>query len=71
MHPCGFADPCFQAATVSVRLAGIGDRHVCQAHYEWMVQQGMDLRVLDPHSPVPEWRKRSLARDFTGRVLTA
>ena len=62
MKPCGWANACPHEATVSVRLAGIGDRSLCQTHYDWAVANGMDLRVLDPNAFVPAWKKRSLAK---------
>lgn len=65
------AGGCPREATVSVRMAGIGDRSLCAAHLDWCRSMGMDLRVLEPNAYIPEWRQRGLARDFTGRVLTA
>lgn len=62
MKPCNMAGGCPHEATVSVRLAGIGDRSLCPAHYEWCVSVGMDLRVLDPNAFVPEWKRRGLAK---------
>ena len=70
MHVCGMAGAqCPREATLTVRIAGVGDRHLCAEHHEWMVSMGMDVRVLDPNAFVPAWRERSLARDTTGRVL--
>lgn len=70
MKPCGMAGvQCPREATVTVRIAGIGDRHLCAECWAWMQNHGMDARVLPAEAFVPEWRKRSLLRDFTNRVL--
>ena len=58
---------CPHESTRTVRVDSIGDRAMCQTHADWIVSQGMG-RVLEPVQRV-EWAKRSLARDFTGRVL--
>jgi hypothetical protein len=68
MKPCTFAGGCPREAVVSIRIATIGDRHVCQQHHDWMQQQGMDFRVLEPNAFIPEWRTRSLVRDLTPRT---
>lgn len=66
MKPCGMAGPqCPREATATVRIAGIGDRHLCAEHLAWMQAHAMDVRVLEPNAFVPEWRTRSLARDMT------
>jgi hypothetical protein len=71
MKPCGFAGGnCPHEAVVTVRIAGIGDRAVCQGHHDWMVAHAMDFRVLDPNAYKPEWlANKTFARDLTGRVL--
>lgn len=66
MKPCRFPG-CYHEAVVTVRIAQVGDRDICTEHREWMTAQAMDFRVLDGNEYVPEWRKRSLAKDF-GRV---
>lgn len=71
MKPCGSAGkPCPREATLTVRIAGVGDRHLCAECHAALVALGMDIRVLPANSFVPEWRTRSLARDLsqaTGR----
>lgn len=69
MKPCMMAGGCHREATVTVRIAGVGDRPVCREHHEWMVSAGMDIRELPAEAFVPLWRQHSLARDTTGRVL--
>lgn len=62
---CQFAGGCSRLATVTVRIARIGDRPVCSQHRAWMERTGMDFRVLEP-SAAPAWRQRDLAKDLTG-----
>ena len=71
MKPCQMSPygSCAHEATVSLRVYGVGDISVCQRHHEWMVEQGMDLRVLDSNAFKPEWTQRMTAKDMTGRVL--
>lgn len=70
MIPCGSAgQPCPRSATVTVRIAGVGDRRLCPECHAWQVAQGMDVRVLEPDAHVPEWRTRGLARDLSGRLF--
>ncbi len=68
MTRCGYAGGCPNDALGLFRIAGVGDRGLCQVHVAVMERLGMDFRPLGA-APVPEWRRRSLARDFTGRVL--
>lgn len=70
MHPCGNAGrQCPREATLTVRIAKVGDRHLCQECYDGLVALGMDIRILDPNAPLPAWRTRGLSRDLTGRVM--
>lgn len=70
MKHCAMAGaPCPNEATITVRIAYVGDRALCQPDYETMVALGMPMRVLSPDEFVPAWRTRSLLRDDTGRVL--
>jgi len=69
MKPCGFAGgQCPREASVTARISGIGDRHLCAEHLAWMQSAGMDLRVLEPNAFVPEWRTRSIRRDLTAET---
>ncbi len=64
MKACGSAGrQCPFNAVVTVRIFGVGDRHLCQSCFETYTGLGMDMRVLDPNAPLPEWRTRSLLRD--------
>ncbi len=66
MRPCAMAGAqCPQAATVTLRIADIGDRSVCSEHHAWMESVGMSFRVLDPNAYKPMWMRGDLARDFT------
>jgi hypothetical protein len=70
MKPCQMAGKqCPRQADRTARIAGVGDRAVCQADFDWMVSMGMNVRALEPNAFVPEWRTRDLGRDQTGRVL--
>jgi hypothetical protein len=70
MKPCLMAGGCPHEAVVTARITMLGDRPLCQAHFDWLKSQmGDDCRALEPNAFVPEWRQRGLARDFTGRVL--
>lgn len=66
MKPCASAGrQCPREATVTVRIARVGDRSLCRECHEWMVAQGMDVRELEPNAYVPMWRQRDLRRDLT------
>lgn len=65
MKLCQFAGGCTAEATVVVRIADHGDRHVCEPHFAWMTESGMAVRRLEPDAFVPAWRQRDLARDET------
>lgn len=70
MKPCAMAGrQCPREATVTVRIAGVGDRSVCAEDLAVMQRLGMDVRVLEPNAFVPEWRTRLAAKDLTGLVL--
>jgi hypothetical protein len=70
MKPCASAGtPCPREAVLTARIPMVGDRALCQECHDAYVAMGLDLRVLEPNALVPLWRQRSLARDFTGRVL--
>lgn len=70
MKPCSSAGAqCPREATLTARIMSVGDRPLCRACFEQYVALGMDIRELEANAFVPEWRRKSLARDFTGRVL--
>lgn len=71
MKPCQMAGgQCPHEAVLTARIVKIGDRPLCQAHYDFLrSQMGEDCRPLEPNAFVPTWRTRGLARDVTGRVL--
>lgn len=68
MKPCRFPNQCPHEATATCRIAGVGDRDVCDEHQRWMTAQGQDFRVLETNAYVPEWRQRSLASDRTEAI---
>ena len=72
MKPCQMAPGghCPHEAVATVRIDNIGDRSLCRTHADFVVGQGFG-RELDANAFVPQWRKQSLARDFTGRVLAS
>lgn len=66
MKPCMCAGaPCGRTAVLLARIAGVGDRVMSRECFDIYVSLGMDLRVLDPNAPLPQWRRRSLAKDFS------
>jgi hypothetical protein len=70
MKPCASAGtPCPREATLTARIAGVGDRALCSQCFDAYVAMGMDLRALDPNAFVPTWKRNLAAKDFTGRVL--
>jgi hypothetical protein len=56
---------CPRTGVVTVHIFGVGIRSLCLPCRDTYTAMGMDLR---PAPPIPEWRKRSLARDETGYV---
>jgi ornithine carbamoyltransferase len=63
MKPCASAGtPCPREAVLTARIAGVGDRALCQTCFDAYVAMGMDLRALDPNAYIPEWRKHNLAK---------
>lgn len=69
MVPCRMAGaPCPHEAVCTVRIDGVGDRPLCAEHRDVVLGLGFG-RVLDPNAYVPEWRRHSLAKDLTGRVV--
>lgn len=57
---------CPHEAAVTARIHRVGDRPLCQSHFDWLVSQmGEDCRALDLYAFIPEWKRRSLARDMT------
>jgi len=60
---------CFRPASAVLRIDGVGDRAICTEHIATLEALGMAFRRLSDSEPAPEWRRRSLSRDFTGRVL--
>jgi hypothetical protein len=70
MRPCQMAGGCPREATVTARITFVGDRSLCSHCFDFLVSQmGEDCRALDPNAFVPQWRRNSLAKDLTGRVL--
>lgn len=57
--------PCERLATLVVRIAGVGDRSLCEPCYRSMSEMGMAVRRLDDVTYLPAWRQRNLARDET------
>ena len=55
---------CQRLATVEVTIPGLGVRPLCYHCHQALSTLFGELRPV----VVPEWRKRSLARDFTGSV---
>jgi hypothetical protein len=70
MKPCRWAGlPCRDEATATVRIAGVGDRSVCDFHLATLERLGMDFRRLDEQGAfVPEWRRHLTAVDRTGAL---
>lgn len=70
MKPCQNAGrQCPREATLTARIAGVGDRPLCRECHDGLVAIGMDLRVLDPNAFKPTWlAERTFARDMTGRL---
>jgi ornithine carbamoyltransferase len=64
MKPCTSAEQCHREAVLTARIPNIGDRAMCQSCFDGYVAMGMDIRALEPNAYVPEWRQRSLAKDF-------
>jgi len=70
VKPCQMAGGCYHEAVVTARIYRVGDRPLCQQHFDWLVSQmGEDCRALDVNAYVPAWRKRALQRDETARGL--
>lgn len=69
MTACRFAADCTHEGKHLVRIDGVGDRRVCDAHLRWMTDMGMGFRVLPDNLVVPAWRQRDLASDKTGRLV--
>ncbi|HXJ66458.1 MAG TPA: hypothetical protein VNN79_22090 [Actinomycetota bacterium] len=68
-RPCAMAGrQCPNPAETLVRIAGVGDRALCPSCIATLDALGMHFRRLDETQPLPEWRTRSLARDFTGAL---
>lgn len=65
MNPCRMAGGCPHQAVAVARIAGVGDRALCQEHIDALTALGMDFRLLEGTVPKPEWRRRDLARDMT------
>jgi hypothetical protein len=53
---------------VTARIAGVGDRPVCDEHIAVLDRLGMAYRRLDPEAPAQEWRRRLTAVDMTGAM---
>lgn len=69
-RPCQMAGGCPSEAVLTARIHRVGDRPLCQRHFDWLVSQmGEDCRALEPNAFLPAWRQRSLKRDETARVL--
>ena len=68
MTRCGMAGGCSQDALGMYRIAGVGDRGLCQVHVAELTRLGMDFRSLKA-APVPEWKRRLIAKDMTATVL--
>jgi hypothetical protein len=69
MKPCASAGTqCPREAVLTARIPMVGDRALCQSCHDAYVSMGMDIRVLPVNAFVPEWRQRSLVRDFTPRT---
>ncbi len=64
MTRCGYAGGCPNDALGLFRIAGVGDRGLCQVHVAVMERLGLAFRPIDEKSVVPEWRRRSLAKVF-------
>jgi hypothetical protein len=62
-------EQCPRTDTTLVRIPGVGDRRLCPDGIARLDAMGMAYRRLDQAVPLPLWRQRNLARDFTGRVL--
>jgi hypothetical protein len=65
---CRMAGGCSQDALGTYRIAGIGDRGLCQVHVALLERMGMDFRCLDAPVVVPEWRRRLTAKDMTRSI---
>lgn len=66
MRPCQMAGGCGHEAVVTARIFKVGDRPLCQKHFDWLVSQmGEDCRALETNAYIPAWRERSLSRDET------
>jgi hypothetical protein len=63
------AGGCSQDALAMFRIAGVGDRALCQVHVASLERMGMHFRRLDDSTPIPEWRRRLTAKDTTALVL--
>jgi hypothetical protein len=59
---------CPNEGTTVVRIDRVGDRVLCPSCIETLEAIGMHFRRLDEKVAVPEWRTRSLGRDFTGAL---
>lgn len=74
MNPCQhLATDCTDEPARVVYLDGVPKgQSLCEPCIAFAARVGMnpvaDRRAVER---IPEWRKRSLARDFTGRVMTA
>ena len=67
MKPCRMAGAqCPREATLTARIAMVGDRDLCQQCHDALSAMGMAIRVLEPGAHVPPWRQRDLRRDMQG-----
>ena len=70
MKPCASAgQACPREAVLTARIYKVGDRPLCQKHFDWLVSQmGEDVRALETNAFVPAWKARSLRRDLTAAL---
>jgi hypothetical protein len=69
MSPCAMAGPqCPRVGVVLIRIDGVGDRKLCLPCIASLERMGVAFRRLDAEAVVPEWRQRSLRRDFSRSV---
>ena len=67
MKPCRNAGAqCPREATLTARIAMVGDRDLCRECFDALSALGMDIRVLEPGAFTPQWRQRDLRRDMQG-----
>lgn len=70
MKPCANAGrQCPRKATLTARVAGVGDRAFCRECFDGLIAIGMELRELEPNAYQPPWlRDKTFARDLAGRI---